>query len=102
MRCSHRGGADPIEKFNEDHFRAEALINGAELYADDAGADDEHLFRDLFKGKRTCGGEDFFLVEGKKWKRNRFGAGGEEDVLGRELRVSTWTVFGERNFAVPV
>ena len=45
-------GQDVIEEFDDRHLRAKASPHRAEFHADDAGADDEELLRDLAEFER--------------------------------------------------
>ena len=72
---------DPVEILDHGHLGPEAAPDRAEFEADDAGADDEELARDLFQGERPGGGDDDLLVDGDAGELRDVRARGDDDVL---------------------
>ena len=57
VRASHQG----VRHFNDIDFGAEGGVHGRHFEADDATADDEQAFGDVFQGERAGGVHDAFV-----------------------------------------
>ena len=57
VRASHQG----VRHFNDIHLRAEGGVHGRHFEADDAAADDEQAFGNVFQGERAGGVHDAFV-----------------------------------------
>ena len=81
-------GEDRRQELDDGDLRAESAPDGAELEADDAAADDDEVLRDLRDLERADVREDALLVELEEGELDRYGAGGNDDVLrlvGRDV-----------------
>ena len=69
------------QELDDGDLGAEPAPDGAELEADDAAADDDEVLRDFGDRERADVGEDALLVELEEGELDRYGAGGNDDVL---------------------
>ena len=63
-------GGQYLEELEHRHLRAEAGVDGAELKADDAGADDGEAFGDIGQVEGAGGGDD---RSSRRWRRREAG-----------------------------
>mmetsp|Transcript_4048 Transcript_4048/g.13098 ORF Transcript_4048/g.13098 Transcript_4048/m.13098 type:complete len:546 (+) Transcript_4048:298-1935(+) len=95
-------GRDAVEVLDDGHLGAEPPPHGAHLEADDAGADDNELLRDLLKVEAACRVDDHLGVVVHRHRRprhtGRHGARRDDDVLrGQRLRgAALHRVHGDR------
>ena len=66
------------------HFGAQTAPDGRQFQPDDAAADDREALGHFRQLKRAGGGHDALLVHLDAGDRDRFGTGGDDDVLGAD------------------
>ncbi|CAL4865806.1 hypothetical protein MMA231_00042 [Asticcacaulis sp. MM231] len=89
---------DAVKEFDHGHLRTQTTPDGAEFEADDAGADDDHRLRHGGQRQGAGGIDDLLLVDINAWQRGRFGAGGNDNVLGGE-RLHGAVIAGHGDFS---
>ncbi|MNH00220.1 hypothetical protein D3C79_594070 [compost metagenome] len=81
--------ADAVEVFDDRDLAAQAAPYRTQLKADHAGADDDQVLGHLWQRQRAGRVDDALVVDGHARQGRRFGAGGNDNVLGLQCGFAT-------------
>lgn len=81
--------SDSAKELDDLNLGSKTTPNGSHLESDNSSSNNDELLGDLLEVKDTGGGNNLLLVNLHSGERGNLGSGGDDDVLGRDLRVAT-------------